>query len=410
MRIGAPPPSRKRVRSKPPTRKSRVNSSTAKPGPSANQRRLVPGSANAAKTRAGGRRRARAAPGRPARRGGCGARPVPPSAPPVLARLVLLGQGVAQPVEPALPERAALGQPCRRAADLPGADQPAASSTCRCWTTAASVMPNGRPGSETDIGPWLSRATSARRVGSPRAAKTRSAAPGATPLAVRPHTEREVRDASGVDQPDPLQRHASGVEPPEQRRAAAEQDVDGVEPQLVQETGREALLDDGRPARHRQYLPRPGCRHRLPAARQTAGPRRDAPLSWNWLISRPLRGSRVTRRIGDRRQRSPARVGRRQAGGENVPPAALELDPLPAGDRADDLSAQLVTDLFTDRFTKLITWPPAVMSRDRPRPRPPLHRQMERGQGGEDRPVGRASAGGRPPVPGRAGQSHSPVR
>ena len=53
---GAPPPDRKRVRSEPPTRKSSANSSTSKPAPSANQRRLVPGSANAAKTRAGGAR------------------------------------------------------------------------------------------------------------------------------------------------------------------------------------------------------------------------------------------------------------------------------------------------------------------------------------------------------------------
>jgi Transposase len=55
------------------------------------------------------------------------------------------------------------------------------SRTYRCWTTAASVMSNGRPSSETDIGPsWLSRATSARRVRSPRASKTRAAVPFAT--------------------------------------------------------------------------------------------------------------------------------------------------------------------------------------------------------------------------------------
>jgi hypothetical protein len=52
--IGAPPLKRKREISRPPTRKSKVNSSTSHPSPSANQRRLVSWFENAANTRAGG--------------------------------------------------------------------------------------------------------------------------------------------------------------------------------------------------------------------------------------------------------------------------------------------------------------------------------------------------------------------
>ena len=51
---GAPPLKRKREISRPPTRKSRVNSPTSQPSPSANQRRLVPWFENAANTRTGG--------------------------------------------------------------------------------------------------------------------------------------------------------------------------------------------------------------------------------------------------------------------------------------------------------------------------------------------------------------------
>ncbi len=52
--IGGPPLKRKREVSWPPTRKSRVNSLTSQPSPSANQRRLVAWFENAANTRAGG--------------------------------------------------------------------------------------------------------------------------------------------------------------------------------------------------------------------------------------------------------------------------------------------------------------------------------------------------------------------
>ncbi len=52
--------------------------------------------------------------------------------------------------------------------------RPLFSSTCRCCTTAASVIARGFARSDTEIGPSLSLSTSARRVGSPRAWNTRS--------------------------------------------------------------------------------------------------------------------------------------------------------------------------------------------------------------------------------------------
>src|SRR5262245_3877826 len=115
-------------------------------------------------------------------------------------------------------------------------------------------MPNGRPSSETDIGRWLSCTTSARRVGSPRASKTLSAAPLATPLAVRPHAEREVRDAGGVDDAGAFQGHALRVDAIEQPRPVAEQDVDEMELQLVEQPGLGALPDEVGAAEHRDVL------------------------------------------------------------------------------------------------------------------------------------------------------------
>src|SRR5450755_3173777 len=52
--------------------------------------------------------------------------------------------------------------------------RPLASRTLRCWTTADSVMSNGLANSLTDAGPRHSRATTARRVGSPSAWNMRS--------------------------------------------------------------------------------------------------------------------------------------------------------------------------------------------------------------------------------------------
>src|SRR5258707_2148628 len=52
--------------------------------------------------------------------------------------------------------------------------KPLSSNTCKCCTTAARVMSRGSANRETDMGPWLSLSTIARRVGSPRAWKTRS--------------------------------------------------------------------------------------------------------------------------------------------------------------------------------------------------------------------------------------------
>ncbi len=52
--------------------------------------------------------------------------------------------------------------------------RPLSSSTCRCWTTAARVMLSGSARRETETGPWLRCSMMARRVGSPRAWKTRS--------------------------------------------------------------------------------------------------------------------------------------------------------------------------------------------------------------------------------------------
>ncbi len=52
--------------------------------------------------------------------------------------------------------------------------RPLSSSTCRCCTTAARVMASGSARRDTEIGPWLTFCTMARRVGSPSAWKTRS--------------------------------------------------------------------------------------------------------------------------------------------------------------------------------------------------------------------------------------------